>query len=138
MVCGVAGIGIPGLMKTAPRRAVPRHQTTHNTFMNKRTKSATSTKSTEPILTDEQLITALDQLFGAGKWEIPDDAVSGKVAAQVSQLQSRVDHLTDEVARLTAEKTGAPVPRRRINALSDADEPMEKGNGKSTKTTARR
>ena len=131
----VAEISIPGLKKTAPRRAAHGNSTgsTHNTFMKKQTKSTASTKSIASI-PDAQLVAALNDLFGAGKWEIPDDAVSGKVAAQVQQLQSRVDHLTEELGRLSAVKNGTPIPRQRINAMGDAAESMS--STVSTKSTS--
>ena len=81
---------------------------------------AKSTVIQNTKINEQDLIAALNHLFVNEKWEIPDDAVSGKVSAQVAQLQSRVDHLTDELAKVTASKT-SPAPRARVDALSAVD-----------------
>ncbi|MGN6556207.1 MAG: hypothetical protein ACTHLW_21055 [Verrucomicrobiota bacterium] len=64
---------------------------------NKRTKTAQPKK---PKLTpfQKQVIEALEYLFTVDAWEIPDDAVVGKFATKIRELETRLNALDNRPA----------------------------------------
>lgn len=56
------------------------------------------------------LLAAMDKLFSDGLWEIPDDAIAGKVTGKVNQLTAQVQSLTSLLGQLSAKVNGKPAP----------------------------
>jgi len=80
--------------------------------MAKKTKTATPVTTLTPsdleaaLQTEagqKVLVAAVDKMFTEGKWEIPDDAVTGKVSAKVAGLEAQVKSLTNLLSQLSAE-----------------------------------
>ena len=64
---------------------------------------------------------ALNEMFEAGDWEIPDAAVEGKFLRRIEQLEAQNKSLLDLVKQLAGELRGVPVKSgERIDAIAAA------------------
>jgi hypothetical protein len=68
----------------------------------------------------QDLRNALEWMFTEGGWEIPDQAIEGKLTAKVLQLEAQVKSLTNRMAELVAgsSKGEAPKPIGRVDVAS--------------------
>jgi hypothetical protein len=73
-----------------------------------------------PGIAPKQLVAALDQLFTTGGWEIPDQAVEGKLTAQVQQLKAQMESLTKRVAEIAGAAQGTTAATREFGGRVDA------------------
>lgn len=68
------------------------------------------------------LASVLDDMFAAGKWTIPDEAISGIYAGKINQMQAQYKSLFDLIKQLAAEVRGGQPPKvaGRVDALAAA------------------